>query len=262
MVSFLEVKSKKTLEKCVDLFVERKKGDKEEDLFIDSDGIVKGLTKVSIATFEDFTSRFAAANKRRSTASTALNSSSSRSHAVLTITVTTPTSFGRVTFIDLAGIESNKKAGNVSHSDRWYEANTINESLTNLALLVRNLNTGLDVLYLYRASKLTLVMKDFLGKDASGLLICNVAPGTSYHHTLQTLEFGLAAQKVQRRAVPPSKDAARISNLEALVARLRADKMASRRAAAGLEKKGDVKGKGRDIEVDGDSRWESIEEVA
>ncbi|KAL8292717.1 hypothetical protein RQP46_001329 [Phenoliferia psychrophenolica] len=198
-ISFVEIKSKQRVEKCVDLLVKRKKGDKEKYLDIDDKGTVKGVTEVSIGTSEDFTSLFTTATARRATASTALNTSSSRSHAILTITVTSSSSRGKVTFIDLAGSENNTDAGNASGSDRMNEAIAINKSLLALSLVVKQLNEGLTAFF--RGSKLTMLMKGVLGGDAAGLLICNVAPSAGYLMTEKTLRFGSDAQKVQNVVV-------------------------------------------------------------
>lgn len=96
----------------------------------------------------------------RKTAGTSFNSRSSRSHAILSISIcksllehdsskSEPYVIGKIEFVDLAGSESNKDADKVkvkpivgpkSVKDRRAEAISINKSLTTLRRVVQALN--------------------------------------------------------------------------------------------------------------------------
>lgn len=160
-----------------------------------------------MASCHDIEALYSAASARRTTASTKLNDTSSRSHAILTITVSTEDTAtgtlveGKLTLIDLAGSENNTKPGNEHGSDRMKESTEINKSLSALRNVVRTLNNG-ESHVPYRDSKLSRIMAGVLGGDAVGLLICNVAPCKRfYQETLNTLTFGAGR--------PPGREQAR-----------------------------------------------------
>jgi len=77
----------------------------------DKDGQVhlKGLSRVPVHSMYEFHEAFSCGNRRRKVAHTALNDVSSRSHAVLAITVSSPRGdgsgfvTGKLNLIDLAG---------------------------------------------------------------------------------------------------------------------------------------------------------------
>jgi kinesin family member 22 len=133
---------------------------------------------------------FSKALKSRSVGATNLNSHSSRSHAILCISVTRvfeeTTITGVVNLVDLAGSENNKLTGN--DPARMLESSAINKSLSVLGQVVHALNSGHSRIP-YRDSKLTRILQDALGGNAVGLLICNLAPGTKFRtDTLNTLK--------------------------------------------------------------------------
>lgn len=111
--------------------------------------LVPNLSTQSISSIGDFQLSFKQASKARSTSSTHLNHSSSRSHFLVQVTVQCrhPTQkskcvVGRVNLIDLAGSESYKgERGAVS--DRIAEGASINKSLSVLGQVINALNKGL-----------------------------------------------------------------------------------------------------------------------
>lgn len=107
---------------------------------------VAQLTESLVSSVEDFDRLFVKASKARTTAATKLNHASSRSHAVLTLTVRRTvegkTTAGKCTLIDLAGSEDNKKTGNEGRKERMKESVEINQSLLTLRKVVTALNSG------------------------------------------------------------------------------------------------------------------------
>ena len=103
------------------------------------------------------TSTFRQASKVRSTGATHLNRSSSRSHAIVTILVSSKhrtahcvnlqtetalrhkTLLGKINLIDLAGSENNKSANG---KDRMAESAAINKSLSVLGQVINAINGG------------------------------------------------------------------------------------------------------------------------
>ncbi|KAJ7726683.1 P-loop containing nucleoside triphosphate hydrolase protein, partial [Mycena maculata] len=169
---------------------------------------VAGLTSAPIESVEAFERVYATATARRSVGVTLLNRASSRSHAVLTLTmhVTTTTGNGgqtvregKLNLVDLAGSENNKLTGN--DPSRMAESSAINKSLSVLGQVVHALNTGASHIP-YRNAKLTRILQDALGGSSVGLLICNLAPSAKFRgDTLNTLNFAVRTKNIENRPV-------------------------------------------------------------
>ncbi|KIJ38885.1 hypothetical protein M422DRAFT_230962 [Sphaerobolus stellatus SS14] len=171
---------------------------------------VANLSEKSIGSFQEFDRIYSHACKSRSTGSTNLNRASSRSHALLTLTVTkldvsaNKVLIGKVNLVDLAGSENNKLTGN--DPSRMAESSAINKSLTVLGQVVHALNTGASRIP-YRDSKLTRILQDALGGSSIGLLICNLAPGVKFRQdTLNTLNFATRTKQIENRPVVNERD--------------------------------------------------------
>ncbi|ORY92757.1 P-loop containing nucleoside triphosphate hydrolase protein [Leucosporidium creatinivorum] len=212
-ISFMEL----WRDQCRDLMKDSVRGDKRCDLPIreDSTGkiIIAGLSETEISTFSEFDELFRIASARRSTGSTKLNDTSSRSHAILSVIVSTEDTTtgkiveGKINLIDLAGSESNKRTGNEPNSERMKESNEINKSLSTLRNVVSALNKG-ETRIPYRNSKLTRVLSDVLGGDAAGLLVCNIAPtATHYLDSVASLTFAGLSRNVENRPTNHERDA-------------------------------------------------------
>eukprot|EP01137_Pigoraptor_chileana_P003841 Opistho-2@44633 len=157
---------------------------------------VPGLTEVEVNSIDDVIRVMATGDKNRSVAATSMNSSSSRSHLILTIAVSCTnrlskeTLHGKLTLVDLAGSER------VSRSDaqgqRLVEAAAINKSLSALGQVFQSLRT--KALHIpYRNSKLTHLLQDSLGGDSKTCMFLNISPLTiNADETLSTLNFGKA----------------------------------------------------------------------
>ena len=104
--------------------------------------------------------------KMRATAETKMNEASSRSHALLMLSVAWSEQRGKshaqLNLVDLAGSEGMKKTGNDQSSQSAKEGIRINLSLTKLALTVKCLAEGSRHIP-YRESKLTMMLAKGLG---------------------------------------------------------------------------------------------------
>lgn len=127
-------------------------------------------------------------NRRRTTESTNANLTSSRSHAVFQIVVTTRsktknTEFenlvGKLSLIDLAGSERGTVTEN--RGLRLREGAKINRSLLALANCINALGDKAKKGFFvpYRDSKLTRLLKDSLGGNCKTVMIANISPSSS-----------------------------------------------------------------------------------
>ncbi|OCF45477.1 hypothetical protein I317_00724 [Kwoniella heveanensis CBS 569] len=186
---------------------------RKRDIRMSAEGqnIVADLIIQPIGSQAEFAEIYQAAAKTRKTASTKLNSSSSRSHAILTLYLeirdienASQVVSGKICLTDLAGSENNNLTGN--DRERMRESSAINTSLTTLGKVVDalNLNTKKggegSVFVPYRESKLTRLLQDALGGTSQGLLICCLAPGEKFaRDTINTLQFGKKSKSVENR---------------------------------------------------------------
>lgn len=97
-----------------------------------------------------------------------MNEESSRSHAVVTITVSQTklssgvTTSGKLVLVDLAGSERISKTN--ATGTQLEEANSINKSLSALGNVINSLTGETKSHVPYRDSKLTRILQDSLGK--------------------------------------------------------------------------------------------------
>uniref|UniRef100_A0A0N5A913 Kinesin-like protein n=1 Tax=Syphacia muris TaxID=451379 RepID=A0A0N5A913_9BILA len=149
---------------------------------------------------------------RRKVAETAMNTESSRSHAILTFTIKTTVcgnngitvnKCSRLNLVDLAGSERQKDA--LSAGERLKEASSINLSLLMLGRVIRALSEP-DFKHgsyiAYRDSTLTLLLKDSLGGNAQTAVIVTVHPNKRFlDETILTLRFAQQVKKVKNHAI-------------------------------------------------------------
>eukprot|EP00929_Paragymnodinium_shiwhaense_P024716 TRINITY_DN15126_c0_g1_i2.p1 TRINITY_DN15126_c0_g1~~TRINITY_DN15126_c0_g1_i2.p1 ORF type:complete len:1076 (+),score=271.79 TRINITY_DN15126_c0_g1_i2:220-3447(+) len=140
-------------------------------------------------------------NSRRTTEPTAMNVTSSRSHAVLQIMVmqrdydTMDAMSGKLSLIDLAGSERASQTDN--RGARLIEGANINRSLLALGNCINALASGSSFVP-YRDSKLTRLLKDSLGGNCRAVMIANVSPvHYSYEDTLNTLKYANRAKNIR-----------------------------------------------------------------
>ena len=137
---------------------------------------------------------------KRKTASTQMNSESSRSHLIMSIVIectdlnTKVTNVGKISLVDLAGSERVGKTG--ATADRLKEAQAINKSLSALGDVIASLTSG-EKHIPYRNHKLTMLLSDSLGGNAKTLMFVNASPAD--YNTAETnnaLKFATRVKKV------------------------------------------------------------------
>mmetsp|Transcript_10435 Transcript_10435/g.15257 ORF Transcript_10435/g.15257 Transcript_10435/m.15257 type:complete len:680 (+) Transcript_10435:84-2123(+) len=142
-------------------------------------------------------------NSVRSTGSTGANQDSSRSHAILQIEIKQKRksgkygSYGKFTFIDLAGSERGADTYNNDKKTRREGAN-INQSLLALKECIRGLDQNHKHIP-FRGSKLTEVLRDSFVGNSRTVMIANVGPSTSScEHSLNTLRYADRVKEITR----------------------------------------------------------------
>jgi hypothetical protein len=176
---------------------------------------VKDLTEVPVRSIEEIMKYMKNGDSSRTTASTKMNDTSSRSHAVFTImlrqihhdmeTDETTERSSRIRLVDLAGSERAKSTE--ATGARLREGSNINKSLTTLGRVIaaladpKQLRAGKrkDVVP-YRDSILTWLLKDSLGGNSKTAMIACIAP-SDYEETLSTLRYADQAKRIRTRAV-------------------------------------------------------------
>ncbi|OAF67291.1 hypothetical protein A3Q56_04968 [Intoshia linei] len=143
----------------------------------------------------------------RTTASTNMNKSSSRSHAIFTIhlkivqsceSTIKATYTSKFNFVDLAGSERLKRTGAIG--DRRKEGISINLGLLALGNVISALGdeTKLGSHVPYRDSKLTRLLQDSLGGNSKTLMISCISPSDiDLTETLNTLKYANRAKNIK-----------------------------------------------------------------
>lgn len=145
--------------------------------------VVGGLSEIHVTSSADVMETIRLSNRNRTTEPTKLNETSSRSHAVLIITVchrnreenTMQETIlqGKLSLIDLAGSERASVTQNKGL--RLIEGANINRSLLALANCINalcDIQKGISKVHIpYRDSKLTRILKDSLGGNCSTVMI-------------------------------------------------------------------------------------------
>mmetsp|Transcript_14107 Transcript_14107/g.19702 ORF Transcript_14107/g.19702 Transcript_14107/m.19702 type:complete len:1489 (-) Transcript_14107:919-5385(-) len=174
-----------------------------------------GLSEHPVSNAENLMEVIEAGAMNRSTGTTSANADSSRSHAVLQLSLRKQVGrkahveHGRLTFIDLAGSERGADTNKASRTTRL-EGAEINTSLLALKEVIRALATGDSMKHIpFRGSKLTQVLKEsFVGKNSRTVMVSCVAPNMSNcEHTLNTLRY---ADRVKERDSDTGKLAAAV----------------------------------------------------
>ncbi|KID87079.1 kinesin, partial [Metarhizium majus ARSEF 297] len=176
---------------------------------------VKDLTEVPVRSINEILRYMKNGDQSRTTASTKMNDTSSRSHAVFTImlkqihhdmeTDETTERSSRIRLVDLAGSERAKSTE--ATGARLREGSNINKSLTTLGRVIaaladpKALRSGKrkDIVP-YRDSILTWLLKDSLGGNSKTAMIACIAP-SDYDETLSTLRYADQAKRIRTRAV-------------------------------------------------------------
>ncbi|CAE6971797.1 KIF13B [Symbiodinium natans] len=179
---------------------------------------VKGLYLMPCATKSDVMSNLEYGLKMRTIAATNMNQSSSRSHAVFTIIVNRlegerpkgkngkderKSLHAKINLIDLAGSERTSKAQ--TENERLKEGCAINQSLSQLGLVIKMLteqSSGGLKAPMFRASKLTFLLKDSLAGNSKTCMMATVSPASdNYDETVSTLRFASSVKSIKTVAV-------------------------------------------------------------
>lgn len=172
----------------------------------DGSGVfVEGLSKFKISALNDLFELLARGDENRATAATNMNETSSRSHAILMLSVIIPETDstgnvvykeGQLVLVDLAGSER-AKASEGRDFMRLEEAKSINLSLSALGNCMNALSEGRGHIP-YRDSKLTRLLQNCLCGKSRTAIIVTIHPGEdSTGETLAALRFSSRASKVK-----------------------------------------------------------------
>ncbi|CAA3024043.1 kinesin-like protein KIN-13B [Olea europaea var. sylvestris] len=190
-VSFFEIYGGK----LYDLLGDRKK------LCMREDGkqqvCIVGLQEYKVSDVETIKDLIEKGNATRSTGTTGANEESSRSHAILQLTIKRSTDgseskparvVGKLSFIDLAGSERGADTTDNDKQTRM-EGAEINKSLLALKECIRALDNDQGHIP-FRGSKLTEVLRDsFVGNSRTVMISCVSPNAGSCEHTLNTLRY-------------------------------------------------------------------------
>ncbi|XP_024969560.1 kinesin-like protein KIN-13B [Cynara cardunculus var. scolymus] len=196
--------------KLYDLLNDRKK------LCMREDGkqqvCIVGLQEYRVSDVETIKELIDRGNSTRSTGTTGANEESSRSHAILQLSVKRSVDgseskparvVGKLSFIDLAGSERGADTTDNDKQTRM-EGAEINKSLLALKECIRALDNDQGHIP-FRGSKLTEVLRDsFVGNSRTVMVSCISPNAGSCEHTLNTLRY---ADRVKSLSKGNKKDA-------------------------------------------------------
>ncbi|RXK41996.1 kinesin [Tremella mesenterica] len=211
-VSYIEIYN----EKVRDLLNPKNKGNLRVREHPSLGPYVEDLSKLVVENYSQMMTLMDEGNKARTVASTNMNETSSRSHAVFTLILTQkrldPTSnmtgekVSKISLVDLAGSERQASTG--ATGTRLKEGANINKSLTTLGKVIAALaqasnQTGKkkkDDHVPYRDSVLTWLLKESLGGNSKTAMIAAISPADCVSFII-TLRYADAAKKIKTHAV-------------------------------------------------------------
>ncbi|KAL4714795.1 hypothetical protein ACJJTC_002654 [Scirpophaga incertulas] len=168
---------------------------------------VKDLTGYVVHNADELEKIMAVGNKNRHIGATAMNTESSRSHAIFSITVESSkkgddgkmhVKMGKLHLVDLAGSERQSKTQ--ATGTRLKEATKINQSLSVLGNVISALVDGKSTHIPYRNSKLTRLLQDSLGGNSKTVMIATIGPAESnYVETISTLRYANRAKNIENK---------------------------------------------------------------
>jgi len=173
---------------------------------------VQDLSKHLVVEYRDILRLMDQGNDLRTTAATNMNDTSSRSHAILTITFVQAgylegmphETLSKIHLVDLAGSERANATG--ATGQRLKEGAHINKSLVTLGSVISALaeasskqqsSTNKQHFVPYRDSVLTWLLKDSLGGNSKTIMIATISPaGVNHNETLSTLRYANRAKNI------------------------------------------------------------------
>lgn len=246
-ISFLEIYQ----DEIRDLLCVNKNCCKYELRESSSSGVyVKNLQSFVCKSVKELKRVISIGRENRAVARTNMNDRSSRSHAVIMLTLEMSEiegplrknlRIGKLNFVDLAGSERQNKTH--TSGSRLIEASKINLSLSALGNVVSALTDDKGKFIPYRDSKLTRLLKDSLGGNSMTLMIANISPAScNYNESVNTLRYASRARLIQNKPhinVDPvdallEKYQDEISNLRAQLAARQALRSGQRSKSVGV----------------------------
>ncbi|KAI5404491.1 Kinesin-like protein KIN-4C, variant 2 [Lathyrus oleraceus] len=200
-----------------------------------------GVAEPEVKTKEEMASYLSSGSLSRATGSTNMNSQSSRSHAIFTITMEQKKGddilCAKFHLVDLAGSERAKRTG--ADGMRLKEGIHINKGLLALGNVISALGDekkrkeGGHVPY--RDSKLTRLLQDSLGGNSKTVMIACVSPADSNaEETLNTLKYSNRARNIQNKAtINRDPVAAQVQTMRNQIEQLQAELLFYRGDASG-----------------------------
>ena len=172
--------------------------------------MVSGITEVNVNNSYDMLKILKRGNRNRTIEATGANETSSRSHAILQVSIEYKDKnsgidyeikYSKLSLVDLAGSERASTTQN--RGIRLIEGANINRSLLTLGNCINALcdaaAKGIKKPYVpYRDSKLTRLLKDSLGGNARTVMIANVSPSiNAFDDTYNTLKYANRAKNIK-----------------------------------------------------------------
>ncbi|KAG5354430.1 Kinesin-like protein bimC [Yarrowia sp. C11] len=200
--------------------------------------VVQGLEEAYVRSCTEAMDVLQEGFTRRQVAATKCNDMSSRSHSVLTITLSTKEytadgqeylRTGKLNLVDLAGSENVGRSG--AENMRAREAGSINQSLLTLGRVINSLVDGTPHIP-YRESKLTRLLQESLGGRTKTVIIATVSPArVSIDETISTLEYSHRAKNIKNSPVVNETTSKQVFIKDYVdeIARLRADLESTRK---------------------------------
>lgn len=168
--------------------------------------MIPGLEEVIVKNKTEVYKILQKGAERRQKASTLMNSQSSRSHSIFTVTVFIKEKsiegeeiikVGKLNLVDLAGSENIERSG--ATGKRAAEAGKINKSLTTLGRVITALVERRDHIP-YRESNLTRLLQDSLGGKTKTSIIATISPALcNLEETLSTLDYAHKAKSIRNK---------------------------------------------------------------
>ncbi|KAJ1633366.1 P-loop containing nucleoside triphosphate hydrolase protein [Pavlovales sp. CCMP2436] len=168
--------------------------------------VVAGITEYDATSASEILGLLTQGNMARAQEPTAANKTSSRSHAILQVTIEQQektanfvgaVKCGKLSLIDLAGSERASKTENTGM--RLKEGANINRSLLALGNCINALADGRSHVP-YRDSKMTRLLKDSLGGNCRTVMIANISPAsTQFEETLNSLKYANRAKNLKTK---------------------------------------------------------------
>lgn len=170
---------------------------------------VEKLSKHMVCSYEEILELMQKGNANRTTAATSMNDTSSRSHAIFTISFSKASyvannpyeTISKINLVDLAGSERANATN--AQGQRLVEGSHINKSLVTLGSVISILaenckkNNKKKSFIPYRDSILTWLLKDSLGGNSKTVMVATISPAdVNYGETLNTLRYANRAKNI------------------------------------------------------------------